>query len=204
MSRRKSRRLTAEEEKLWRSVADTTEQLRQEPLLRMPESHLGAGTEPNPTNHPTPPRKRIAPFSIGTQVPETRRGNDLAPSLAGRLAEAPLRMDRKQHERMRRGRLAPDARIDLHGMTLAQAHPVLVRFILGAAAHGKRLVLVITGKGRPGDDFGPIPQRPGALKQQVPAWLHQAPLGPHILQVTQAHARHGGAGAYYVYLRRAR
>ena len=63
-------------------------------------------------------------------------------------------------------------------------------------------MLVITGKGKQGPDFGPIPQRYGVLKHQVPQWLHMPPLGPCILQITEAHLKHGGAGAYYVYLRR--
>ena len=66
------------------------------------------------------------------------------------------------------------------------------------------LVLVITGKGRPGQDEGPAPLRQGVLRRQVPVWLAQPPLGPLVLQVAEAHVRHGGAGARYVYLRRQR
>jgi DNA-nicking Smr family endonuclease len=201
MSRRQSRRLSPEERELWRSVADTARPLRADPPL-LPEADLSP-PQPAPAGHPVPPRKRSPQFSIGSALPP-RDGYDLQPSLTDRLKSAPLQMDRKAHQRMTRGRLAPEARIDLHGMTLAQAHPALVRFLLAATAHGRRLVLVITGKGRAGSDDGPIPQRPGALKHQVPLWLHQAPLGPLVLQVTEAHIRHGGAGAYYVYLRRAR
>jgi DNA-nicking Smr family endonuclease len=133
------------------------------------------------------------------RVPERR---DLAPGPAEVLGRAPLQMDAKTHGKMTRGKLQPEARIDLHGMTLAEAHPELIRFILMAHAQGLRLVLVITGKGKRRDDGGPIPQRVGALRHQVPAWLHLAPLGPAVLQVTEAHQRHGGSGAYYVYLRR--
>jgi len=71
---------------------------------------------------------------------------------------------------MSRGKLAPEARIDLHGMTLAEAHPELIRFILSSQAQGLRLVLVITGQGRRGSDDGPIPQRQGILRRQVPDW----------------------------------
>jgi DNA-nicking Smr family endonuclease len=113
-------------------------------------------------------------------------------------------MDHKAHRKLTRGRLTPEARIDLHGMTLAEAHPELIRFILRAQDTGLRLVLVITGKGRLGADDGPIPMRHGLLRHQVPLWLHQAPLGAVVLQVAQAHLKHGGAGAYYVYLRRSR
>ena len=78
----------------------------------------------------------------------------------------------------------------------------LIRFILNAQSAGLRLVLVITGKGKRGQDIGPIPQRMGALRHQVPQWLRLPPLGPAVLQISEAHLKHGGSGAYYVYLRR--
>jgi DNA-nicking Smr family endonuclease len=87
-------------------------------------------------------------------------------------------MDAGTHAKMTRGKLHPEARIDLHGLTLAEAHPELIRFILNAQSQGLRLVLVITGKGKRRDDTGPIPQRVGALRHQVPHWLHLPPLGP--------------------------
>ena len=87
-------------------------------------------------------------------------------------------------------------------MTLAEAHPELIHFILNAQSAGMRLVLVITGKGKRRDDTGPIPQRVGALRHQVPQWLRLPPLGPAVLQITEAHLKHGGSGAYYVYLRK--
>jgi DNA-nicking Smr family endonuclease len=142
-------------------------------------------------------------FRIGQAARPVRGAHDLAPSISEQVSHAPVRMDRKAFNRLTRGKLAPEARIDLHGMTLAEAHPALNRFVAAAHADGKRLVLVITGKGRSGEDHGPIPQRPGVLKHQVPQWLGRPPLGAMILQVTEAHLRHGGAGAYYVYLRRA-
>ncbi len=120
---------------------------------------------------------------------------------AQRLAGNPVRMDAKTHRRMSQGKLAPQARLDLHGLTLAAAQPELFGFILSCHANGLRLVLVITGKGR--GDHGPLPTRPGALRHQVPHWLHSPPLSAVVQQVTAAHYRHGGEGAYYVYLRRA-
>jgi DNA-nicking Smr family endonuclease len=162
--------------------------------------------QPEPDSPPTVKplahaRPRLPAFALGEKhrSPERR---DLVPDLAARLDQAPLQMDAGTHARMTRGKLAPEARIDLHGMTLAEAHPELIRFLLNAQASGLRLVLVITGKGKQRDDQGPIPQRTGALRHQVPHWLRLPPLGPAVLQVTEAHLRHGGAGAYYVYLRR--
>ncbi|WP_315898768.1 Smr/MutS family protein [Vannielia litorea] len=80
-----------------------------------------------------------------------------------------------------------------------------MKFIHSAHADGKRLVLVITGKGRTKpDDDGPIPSRPGVLRRQVPDWLTRPPLASLVLEVIPANLRHGGDGAFYVYLRRTR
>jgi DNA-nicking Smr family endonuclease len=105
---------------------------------------------------------------------------------------------------MKRGKLPPEARLDLHGKRLETAQTDLVRFILTAQARGLRLVLVITGKGRSAaaDDLGPIPRPRGLLRHQVPDWLRMPPLAQAVLQIETAHVSHGGEGAYYVYLRR--
>jgi DNA-nicking Smr family endonuclease len=113
-------------------------------------------------------------------------------------------MDKRAFTKLKRGKLAPEGRLDLHGMTLDRAHPALTRFILSSHKQGKRLVLVITGKGKMRDNGGPIPVRHGVLRHQVPQWLQMPPLSQAVLQVSQAHISHGGGGAYYVYLRRQR
>lgn len=89
-------------------------------------------------------------------------------------------------------------------MTLAEAHPALIQFILSAQAKGLKLVLVITGKGKNRDQGGPVPVRTGVLKQQVPIWLRSGALAGVVLETSSAHQRHGGDGAYYVTLRRLR
>ena len=128
----------------------------------------------------------------------------MSPTIADQIRGRAVQMDRKAFDQMKRGKLRPEGKIDLHGMTLDRAHPALTRFILGAQAQGKRLVLVVTGKGKQRDDGGPIPVRFGVLRHQVPQWLSLPPISSVVLQVTQAHLRHGGSGAYYVYLRRTR
>jgi DNA-nicking Smr family endonuclease len=127
---------------------------------------------------------------------------DLAPdpqTAPGRTA--PL-MDRRRFEKLRRGRLEPEARLDLHGMTLERAHAALTAFVAAAHADGLRLVLIITGKGRDGAADALAPHRRGALRHSVPHWLAAPPLVGRVLQVAPAHPRHGGGGALYVYLRR--
>ena len=194
------RRLRPEEQELWQAVARTATPLHpvtaRHPIQNMPPAltHKVAAAQPAPA---------FGRFRIGEKA-RLRPGHDILLPLADRLAAAPVRMDAKSFARMSRGKLVPESRLDLHGLTLAEAHPELIGFILNAQSAGLRLVLVITGKGRPGADHGPIPQPHGVLKHQVPQWLHMPPLGPAVLQVAEAHLRHGGSGAYYVYLRRGR
>ncbi len=112
-------------------------------------------------------------------------------------------MDRRRFDKLRRGRLEPEARLDLHGMTAERAHAALTGFIRTAHALDRRLVLVITGKGR-SDDGTLRPGRHGILRHSLPHWLAAPPLAALILQIAPAHHRHGGGGAFYVYLRRRR
>jgi DNA-nicking Smr family endonuclease len=193
------RRLAPDEIALWRKVADKTERLQCRETFD-PEAYA-----PDPVRKPKPPRQEFRLDGKTPPKPTSRKVNyDLTPSLPDRLRSAPVQMDRKTFGRMTRGKVKPEARIDLHGMTLDRAHGALTRFILSAHANGKRLVLVITGKGKDRDDAGPIPVRHGVLKHQVPHWLTTPPLSSAVLQVTPAHISHGGGGAYYVYLRRQR
>lgn len=116
-------------------------------------------------------------------------------------------IDRRTEERLRRGQLPIEARIDLHGMTQVQAQSALEHFLPQAQAEGKRCVLVITGKGtRTPDSSGHWmePEKSGVLKRKVPLWLCNATLGPIVLRTAPAKPRHGGQGALYVLLRRKR
>lgn len=200
MARRRD--LRPEEAELWANVARTVTPMAGKVTLR----RLDVPAHPQPLREGAAPRaepKPLSAFRLGETAPTRAPGHDVLPPLPDWLAAAPLQMDAKTHGKMTRGKLAPEARLDLHGLTLAEAHPELIRFILNAQSAGMRLVLVITGKGsRAVADHGPIPQRQGALRHQVPHWLRQVPLGAVVLQVAEAHLRHGGSGAYYVYLRR--
>ena len=193
MSRRK-KGLSAEDRALWDKVAATAT-----PLERRKIDPAPAPKAPKPKPAPAQP---IAPFRM--EGSSKSPGHHLAPSVAERVNDAPVRMHHGTHKKMVKGKLSPEGRIDLHGLTLASAHPRLTRFILDAHAQGKRLVLVITGKGRDRDEDGPIPIRRGVLRHQVPSWLAAPPLGAVVLDIRTAHLKHGGDGAYYVYLRRQR
>ncbi|MDD7971906.1 Smr/MutS family protein [Roseinatronobacter alkalisoli] len=201
---RKSRRLHPEDLELWGRVAKSARPLKSD-LAKA----FDAPEQAEPVFAPTPVKPPPKPPRQGGTVlrptpPDRPAMHDLARPLPDALAGAPVSMDKRKFQRMTRGKLQPDARIDLHGMTLAQAHAALNGFILRAQSQGLRLVLVITGKGKSVADDGPIPRRRGALKHDVPQWLRMAPLAGAVLELREAHLRHGGSGAYYVYLRKGR
>lgn len=191
------RKLTGDEIDLWHKVVKHTERLLpgtySPPAPPMPK--------PKPVKQPEP---RLDPFKVGSRAKPKPVKHDLKPSIARSLASDPLQMDEKAFRRMKRGKLKPEGKLDLHGMRIDTAHPALTRFILSAQASGKRLVLVVTGKGKDRDEPGPMPVPRGVLRHKVPQWLALPPLAQAVLQITPAHISHGGEGAYYVYLRRNR
>ncbi|SFC81161.1 Smr/MutS family protein [Tropicimonas isoalkanivorans] len=202
-SRRPPRRLSEDDLAIWRQVAKSATPMH---AVRPTASPAPTAPPTSPQGGRTQPPESLPAFTIGQAASYDRsKGHNLSPTLETRLAAQPVRMDQKTFTRMKRGKLRPNRKIDLHGMTLDRAHPALSRFIIAAHADGCRLVLVVTGKGRTHrDDDGPIPTPRGVLRNQVPQWLRMAPLGALVLQVTEAHKSHGGSGAYYVYLSRRR
>ena len=195
MSRRK---LTKSELELWQQVAQKAERLhphRIEAVVPAPQAMHKMPKVSTP---------KIEPFVLGHKAMPKSAKHSLKPAISHMLAHSPVQMDHKSFGKMKRGKLKPEGRLDLHGMRVDTAHPALNRFILGAQASGKRLVLVITGKGKDRDEPGPIPTPRGVLRNQVPQWLSLPPLAQAVLQITPAHISHGGDGAYYVYLKRNR
>jgi DNA-nicking Smr family endonuclease len=185
--RPRSRRLAADDLRLWHHVT------RDVTPLRGPATPDVEPAAPPPDPTPAPalrPLQRAAP-------PLSRRPAALPELQPGTIAG----VDRATAERLRRGALTVDNKLDLHGLTQSEAHAALDRFLAGSAARGRRCLLVITGKGL-GD--GSDASRRGVLRQAVPRWLNEAPNRALILAVMQAQPKHGGAGALYVLLKRKR
>ncbi len=141
---------------------------------------------------PAWPEARMPDPVIGVPQP-SRRGASALPALE--VGRAPG-LDARTLARLRRGRIRPEARLDLHGRTLEAAHREVYAFIATAVAEGLRCVIVITGKGRLG-------AASGTIRAELPRWLDQAPLRSRILGFTRARPEDGGDGARYVLLRRA-
>jgi DNA-nicking Smr family endonuclease len=138
-----------------------------------------------------------------------RLGRPIKPKASPRSAKKPGGsggLDGNTQDRLDRGLIAPDATLDLHGMTQTRAHRTLIRFLQNARQHDNRLIVVVTGKGNPrAPDAAAWTESPhGVLKEMVPRWLAEPELKGLVARVQPAHIRHGGGGALYVYLRKGR
>jgi DNA-nicking Smr family endonuclease len=175
--------LSYEERVLWTTVTKSIAPLR-EPMPAVAEE--ARDVEPS------------APASAPGRVTKPA---PFVPPAPARPAPPPLSpLGRRMRQRVARGKEDIDARLDLHGLTQAEAHGALLRFLRTAQARDGRLVLVITGKGGRGDLHG----ERGVLKRQVPHWLSLPEFRDLVVGFEDAHLSHGGEGALYVRVRRSR
>ena len=149
----------------------------------------------------------VAPLRVRPGPLSARPPADIAPPPRSALAVAPppapdlpplgrfAGINRASAERLKRGKLAVEARLDLHGLTQEEAHRELAAFIAEGRLLGRRCVLVITGRGAAGG---------GILRAAVPRWLDEPALRPHLLAIATAQPRDGGGGALYLLLKATR
>lgn len=175
---------------------------------------------------PTEEERELFETALGDAVPlkgappRKRKAAKPEPPAAPPLAQPPqhrpsshrtIGIDGSTADRLRRGLIEPQARLDLHGLTERDAHRALVTFLRQAKSRKLRLVLIVTGKG--GDaavrqttpapfDLGRDMRMRGVLRVMTPRWLQEPGFAELIADVREAHRRHGGAGALYVYLRK--
>ena len=187
------RRLAPEESALWKKVAATVK-----PLAK-PKAPLAPVTPPT-VSPPKPTLRSTAALAAAprpaTKLPPPRRTHQAAT------------LDGHWDRRLRKGLVRPDISIDLHGHTLASAQALLDDAIGRALLRGARVMLVVAGRLRPGADRLPqmhgLPRPRGAIRASLPDWLAFSPHADQIVALRPAHISHGGAGAVYVILRRAR
>ena len=187
---RVTRELEPEEKSLWNYAVRDTAPLR-------PTAVRGAPDPRSPFMQALQKKSQAGPRSI---IPLA--GSELRPKMNNKPLSA---LDRRTSQKLRSGRIPIDATLDLHGFRQAEAHSRLIRFIEQGQRQGFKCVLVITGKGGPGASDPPRgPERTrGVLRTALPQWLQTAPLDRYVVKYQAAHIRHGGAGAYYLFLRKA-
>lgn len=171
------RALRPEETELWRRVV---RHVAPYPGKAAPEP---IGAVFLPASPALPPRQEAPPPIRPAKVP----------------AQRPIAPDRGGEKRVRRGRLEIAAKLDLHGFHQESARRALEIFLERSAEEGARVVLVVTGKGQRRGQGEP---QPGVLRTQTPFWLAAPHLRALVAGYASAHAKHGGEGAFYVFLRR--
>jgi DNA-nicking Smr family endonuclease len=195
------RSVTADEARLWEHATRSLEPVKAKPRVvatpaaSEPMSVTTQASQPSPVS-------RKAPAAV-------REPSTVAPAKAKSRPPAPLaEFDRRRVRQIASGKIEVEARIDLHGSRQRDARARLRSFLLAAHAKGHKTVLVITGKGgeEPADALGSLmgERQRGVIRRNVPHWLEEPDLRAVVLSYTQASPRHGGAGALYVQLRRAR
>ena len=216
---REARALSAEEQALWQEAMRDAKRLA-------PANRRAAEQAAPPARaaeaEPTPPSRLAAPAELpaAPSPPAEPPAPVERPPTAARRAviveRAPLPgataargqwpgLDARSAQRLRRGQIAIEGRIDLHGMREAEARRALDSFLGAAAQAGKRCVLVITGKGAEREAEGFMPDRSaGLLRRSVPRWLGEVPNRAHVIAYHPARPADGGTGALYVLLRRQR
>lgn len=167
--------------------------------------HMTRDVRPLDRGDILPQEQEKVPLSVPDKGRENVRGDTGLP--LQRADKPPLgrEIDARTAQRLRKGQIAIEARLDLHGMGRMQAYDALQGFIARAVMREMRCVLVITGKGyarvsTPAEDDA----ERGVLRRSVPQWLDEARMHGHVLKVQQAQPKDGGSGAFYVFLRRRR
>ena len=184
------RRLSGAEIEIWRRVAATV----------TPRDGAALPAAPAPRHEPA-----TAPASAVERVPPSKPRVFHAPSYVPPVSAPkppPVGIERRYKRRIAIGRVAVEGVLDLHGMTQAQAHGALNRFLVGAQRDGARLVIVVTGKGMRERYNRVDAVEPGVLRRAVPSWLRDGILRQIVIGFEEASIGHGGAGALYVRLRR--
>jgi DNA-nicking Smr family endonuclease len=154
---------------------------------------------------PLTSRKRPAKASV---IPGPKAEGPLAPNerplaalgvTKASSSSGPQSFDRDVDRALSKGKRAIEAKLDLHGMTLAAAQRAVTTFLAEASEQNRRVVLIVTGKGLRLDGgrvFG------GRIRAEFAGWLDRPENRARVAGVRPAHPRHGGSGAFYVLLRR--
>jgi DNA-nicking Smr family endonuclease len=178
------RRLDPDERSLWKDVTRSIA-----PLPRRVKAHRLEDADEPPLMPPLKLKTKSKPIAVKTTALA-------APRPVSRPEPAPL--GRKAKRRLARDGDAIHGRLDLHGMTQAQAHDRLLSFLHASQAKGAKVVLIITGKGARGGDT----RERGVLKRQVPMWLRLPEFRDLVVGFESAGIGHGGEGAMYVRIRK--
>lgn len=199
--RRRHRPLSEDEHKLWRTVVKDARPLSRGRIVPVPvslsndEKHVAHKSVPVPKPVSSVPRIRSVSEPVKAEPASP-------PPFTG--------LDRRTSQRLARGQIDTEARLDLHGLRQDEAHSALLRFLTRTRIEGARCVLVITGKGESpfarhtlhSTRYHEASDHSGVLRAALPQWLGEAQFRALVAGFQPAHPRHGGGGAFYIWLRK--
>lgn len=202
---RGGRQMTPDEAELWRQLAHSLDKVKTKPRVAPRDAGL-----------PAPPGPPVAALREAPICSRAARAVHTPSPAAPPAVRSPAEFDRRTRRLIATGRVPIEARLDLHGLNQAAAHARLRRFLANCQSNGHRMVLVITGKGgvrpltatlpssreRSGEGFSPSSW--GVLRRSVPQWLKEPEFTALVLGYAAAGVEHGGDGALYIRLRKAR
>lgn len=139
------------------------------------------------------------PVIVRPKAEGPSRAQERSLASLGTTSVADEAFDRDVARALSRGKLAPEATLDLHGMTLATAERAVGDFLERAGARDFRVVLIVTGKGLR-EEGGRL--MGGRIRSEFVGWLNRPDNRARVRSVRPAHPHHGGSGAFYVLLRR--
>lgn len=185
------RKLTEEEKKLWQRYTCDVKKLSS--VMIMPDLHDNKTSASHQKRFDVQvPKKAPAPKKAFIQFSNHETLKD---------------KDQNWSKKLKGGKIKPEGKIDLHGMTCAEAHEKLHKYLDRAQRFGKRVILVITGKGGPKREYDAYRFRDfenghGVLKREVPMWLSGGTMRHMVVSFQDAQPSDGGGGALYVILKR--
>jgi DNA-nicking Smr family endonuclease len=205
------RQVTEDEADLWRQLTHSVGKVKTKPRVTAhgaePAAPASASTAPGAPGRLSAAQSRVRTARAAPAAPPPPK------------PPVPTELDRRTVRQVAAGKVPIDAVLDLHGLHQAAAYARLRAFLVSSQANGHRMVLVITGKGGgvgplapdlasyrrgggEGSDPDAVPR--GVLRRSLPQWLEEPELRAVVLSYAAAGVRHGGVGALYVRLRKAR
>jgi len=179
-----------EDADLWAAYAKTVKRVRTKVAAKAHEKRSSS----RPSEQREPGSRGPLP---GNQAKEFLPASQRKACLDPGFRRDDVVFERSREKALRDGEVRIEARIDLHGMTQEEAFAALEAFLQRQIKRGSRLLLVITGKGGARRE----PDKKGVLRANLPGWLESL-AGQHILALRPAAPKHGGAGAFYVVLKK--
>lgn len=195
------RGLTAEEAAAWAKLAQSVTPLEGKAAPKLKDSVKRKEAPPHVAGHAE--LLEAAAHSVPIKRPRRAPVSGPRQNTSPKPVSSSAGLDSHWERRFKGGSVLPDFTLDLHDHSLDAAYQRLMAGLDQARAMDARVVLLITGRPRPVDPADRATRR-GAIRAKVLDWIAASRHEGSIAAVRKAHQRHGGEGALYLVMKRAR